>query len=151
MTYYAASGETLLRMGTATASSRAALPAHNTDTYQEVGLVRNIQPPPVEQTAGSFKVLNDKFPRSTGGRQVDQEYTGTVAVDRADVGYALKADAGVVGGQYRNFELEYPDGTIEQFAGFCRRYAMTQLNADEENAPHEAEFAIRVDGEITEV
>jgi len=150
MSYFPASGETLLKMGTATGANSAALPEPGADVFEIVGLLRSIQPPAVEQGAGSFPILNDKNRRSTGGRQTEQEYTGVVAVDRLDVGYAMKADAKVVGGQYRNWQLEYPDGGLETWQGFCRRYAPTAMNADEETAPHEAEFAIRVDGEIVE-
>lgn len=150
MPYYAASAEATLQIGTATGANSAALPAPGSDVFQEVGLLRSLQPPAVEQTAGSFRILNDNNPRSTGGRQVDQEYTGVVAIDRADAGFAMRADAKVSGGRYRNYRVIYPDGAIEDFKGFCRRYAPTALNADEETAPHEAEFAVRVDGEIAE-
>lgn len=145
--YYPASDQTTLLMGAATSSP---LPAPGADVFTEVGLLRTLQPPPVEQSAGSFRVLNDNNPRSVGGRQVDMEYTGTVAIDRNDAGFQMRADAKVAGGRKRNWRVVYPDGSVEDFVGFCRRYAPTQLNADEESAPHEAEFAIRVDGAITE-
>lgn len=145
--YYSASAAGTLLIGAATS---AVLPAPGADQFSEVGWLRTIQPPPTEQSAGSFRVLNNNHSHAVGGRQVEQEYTGTVVVDRADVGFVMRADAKVAGGRRRNYRVVYPDGAIEDFVGFCRRYAPGPLNADEEGTPHEAEFAIRVDGEITE-
>lgn len=146
--YYGASSDAFLRIGTATSTP---LPAPGADTFTEVPLVGTITPPPKEQSASSFYVLNDNNPRSVGGRVQEKVVEGNLVIDRSEATHnSMAADVEVAGGQKRNWQIIYPDGTQLDFVGFVTRWVESPLDASQDATPHRADFTIRVDGAVTQ-
>jgi hypothetical protein len=146
--YYSASATAKLYIGTSTTTP---LPAPGADTFTEVPLVGTITPPPKEQSAASFYILNDNNPRSVGGRAQEKIVESNLVIDRSEAVHNLiSADADVAGGRKRNWRIVYPDGHILNFKGFVTRWIESQLDASQDATPHRADFTIRVDGAVTE-
>jgi hypothetical protein len=149
--YYSASADATLYIGTATALAGETLPADGADTFTEVPLLGTITPPPKEQTAGSFYVLNDNNPRAVGGRAQLKECPGNLVVDHSEaVHNAMSADADIAGARKRNWRLVYPDGHTLSFKGFVYKWVETAFDAGQDATAHRADFTIRVDGAVTE-
>jgi hypothetical protein len=151
MGYYGQNVDAILRMGTATATSVADLPSAASDTLREVPLTQVTTPPVREKNVGSFNVLNDSDTRSIGGKKAAQTCEGTIVLDHDEqVHQDMIDDANADGAVYRNWQLEYPDGWTQDWAGFISRLADAPFDATGDAAEHKSEYRISVSGNVAE-
>jgi hypothetical protein len=146
--YYTQNVNALLFMGASTATP---LPAPGSDTFTEVPLTQVLAPPQWEQSVGTFNVTNDGNRRSVGGKLSEQSITGTIVRASSEATHAaMFADVKVVGGQKRNWYLEWPDGMREDFVSFVSRIAPAAFDATGDAQPHVFEFTLSVDNAVTQ-
>jgi hypothetical protein len=151
MGYYGQNVDAILKMGSATSTTAAGLPAVGSDTLTEVPLVQVATPPVREKSVGSFNVLNDSDSRSIGGKKAAQSTTGTIVLDHDEAIHVnMIEDANADGGVYRNWQLLYPDGWTLTFQGFVSRLSDAAFDATGDAAEHTSEYTISVSGNITE-
>lgn len=137
-------------MGTAYASSSAALPTHAADTLRVVPLLGTITPAPRSLTSAFFNILNDAVRRAVGGKVNDKVWEGNYVVDDDEaVHNDFLSDAEVAGGRYRNYRVVYPNGRQVDFKGFISNYAEEALEASDTPEVFRANYTITQDGADT--
>ena len=141
---------TILRRGQGTNP----VPAVGSDTFDVVGRVRNIslghsQKEEVEDTtldsAGGFKefLSGSKDP---GNLEFAVSFEPGTTASPANMHQSLLSDANATtANSLRNWQIEWPDGTIADFQG---EVFSTQINT-EPNAPVDITVTVRKSGQVT--
>lgn len=143
--YHGNNTDCLLYVGTASASSSAALPTYAAEAFIEVGMTGKIKLPIYERSVGRFNVLNDDNRRAVSGKLGDQDCSGDIVLDDAEATHAtLFADVNT-GSIYRNWRVVTPTGEIHEFKGFLNRWERDEYDANVDAAEVHVQFNIAVD------
>lgn len=147
MSYHGNNFDCLLYIGTASASSSAALPSYAADSFTEIGMTGKIKLPVYERSVGRFNVLNDDNRRAVSGKLGDQDCSGDIVLgvnDGEATHNTMFADVNT-GNIYRNWRVVTPVGEIHEFKGFLSRWERDEYDASTDAAEVHAQFNIAVD------
>lgn len=140
----------ILHIGTASASSSAALPAYGSDTYTEVGMTGKIKLPKYERSVGRFNVLNDGQRRSVRGKLGDQDCSGDLVLDDDDATHnTMFSDSESDATKYRNWKVVTPTGEVHFFKGFVNLFERDEYDSSSDAKEIHVSWNIALDGKPT--